>query len=104
MVYYLLIVAAWYVFYAFVGLCSLIAGAYFIWLVVRRVNRRDDPRHLKLVPDVPGLTPIQCDSLKFRLATMRQALRSRMKTRRATTRTSDLCAGWGTRHTLNGST
>lgn len=32
---------------------SLVIGAGFVWLVVRTLNRRDDPRYAKRPPDAP---------------------------------------------------
>lgn len=39
--------------FAPVILAAPFAGAYSIWITVRILNRRDDPRHAKLPPDIP---------------------------------------------------
>ena len=52
--------------------CAPFVGAYFIWYVVHRVNRRDDKRAEKPFGDVPpeviqNLTPDQLAILKSHL-------------------------------------
>jgi hypothetical protein len=41
--------------FAFVAIMIIapLAGAFWIWLLVHALNRRDDPRHPKRRPDIP---------------------------------------------------
>jgi hypothetical protein len=35
------------------ALAAPFAGAYWVWIAVRIINRHDDPRHLSRPPDAP---------------------------------------------------
>ena len=48
--------------------CAPIMAAYFIWSVVRRINRRDESQNAKRMPEeAAGLMPIESAFLKSRL-------------------------------------